>query len=415
MKIFTWLLNWQQAKRLKNHRSQYTLKLETELCKSACIMEIQTAIEPLWLSIDKLVYKLSVKSVQQVRILTSRDMFDKQKVLHHPLFCQTEIAEFLFKYILYGIVIVSFIVAESFLYNLTASLFLPGGAEYMKIAVSIFLALLIMMALNFGLEKHILYRQVMEQYGKQEGADIALKKYLDMRNLGYLLIVLSFASIILAGLARINFLEFIPAKGLSPEKLKSVQSASKASSLFTLAVTVITAILMGLLKQEQAKLGIKFRLFRYWYRTHTRHNQYAQQLIRDANKILILVDQRIEKHWQLTIDLKRVCEAEYDTSYEQQQQKYLNLKNQPGFAVTDDLYARFAPLQSAHEELFKYGVRYSKEIKEIIAFAISARRVPKEHIAEYLKGTQKTVPDAEPLLPAPESNGKPKDYHFSTI
>ena len=37
--------------------------------------------------------------------------------------------------------------AESFLYYLTAALFLPGAPDYMKIATSIFLALLIMFSL----------------------------------------------------------------------------------------------------------------------------------------------------------------------------------------------------------------------------------------------------------------------------
>jgi hypothetical protein len=271
-----------------------------------------------------------------------------------------------------------------------------------------------MFSLNYGFEKHFLYREVLERHNKKEIADFELKKYRDMRAWGYILMVLSFAAILFSGLARIFFLEHIPANGLSPEKLKSVQRASSMASLFTLFVTVITAIFLALIKQEQAKTAVKFRIFRYWHKAHVSRNKYTQSLIRNANKLRLIVEQRVEKYWQLVIDLKRIfnIENEYDEKYEQLHQKYVALKAQPGFILTDDIYTKFAPLQCAYEELFKYGVMNSKEVKEKLAFAASILKVPDDHLVEHLRMTQKPIPDLEPLQPMPELNGKQKAHAF---
>jgi len=400
MKISNWLFRWWYVMKLKEQmNSPFKMKLETDALKSNCVSEIQNEIEPLWLSIKKLIYKLGVKSIQNNRTRIYRDEFGKELILPNPVFSENQIAEIKTKQRLYLIIIICFTIAESFLYYLTASLFVPGGSIWMKISVAVFLALLIMFALNYAFEKHFLYREAVERHSRNELNDHQLKRFQDTRNIGYFIIALCFAAIIFAGLSRVFFLENIPANGLGAAKLLSIQKASKMASILTMVVTFITAIFMASLKQDQGKYGMKLRVFKSWHNAHVRRNEYTQHLIKDANSIMLITEQYIEKYWQLVIDLKRVynMENEYDAKYQQLHQEYDKLKAKSGFVLNKDLYRKFSPIQCVDDFLFRYGVVNDEHIKEKVSFAVAILSMPKEHITEHLQTLTK-VQDSKPLL-----------------
>lgn len=375
------------------------MKNETDSLKSNCVAEIQNDIEPLWLSIKRLVYKLGVKSVQHNRARIFRDEFGKQSILPNPVFTENQIAEIKSKSKLFLAIIIGFTIAESFLYFLTASLFVPGGSIYMKISVAIFLALLIMFALNYAFEKHFLYREAVDRYNKKELSDFQIKRFRDTRNFGYAIIILCFTAIIFAGFSRIFFLENIPMNGLDPAKAQSIHNASKMASIFTMLITIIAAVFMALIKQDQSKYGIKYRVLQSWRKALIKRNEYTQQLIRDANSIMLVTEHHIEKYWQLVIDLKRIyqMETEYDSKYEELHTEYVELKSKGGFVLTPDLYRKFAPIQCVDEELFKYGIANDKEIKAKIEFAQKILSMPEEHISEQLLALSE-VKDSKLLL-----------------
>ena len=56
----------------------------------------------------------------------------------------------------YWFIVLLFVLAESGLYYLTAQVFIPGGAEYAKLILALFLGLVVMVILNFSFEKHFI-------------------------------------------------------------------------------------------------------------------------------------------------------------------------------------------------------------------------------------------------------------------
>jgi hypothetical protein len=195
-----------------------------------------------------------------------------------------------------------------------------------------------------------------------------------------------------------------------------VQEASKWAALLTMAVTLLCAVLLALIKQEQSRIAIKYRVYLNWHRALIKRNEYTQELIRDANKIALIVEQSIEKHWQLVIDIKRIfkMETEYDAKYEELNQEYLTIKSKHGFTLNDHLYRRFLPIQSAHEELFRFGVMNSTEIKEKIIFANIVLKMPEDYIVEHVQAINQQAPIASHAQPL-ASNGKSKNQEFSKI
>jgi len=225
---------------------------------------------------------------------------------------------------------------------------------------------------------------------------------------------LSFAAVLFAGLSRIFFLEHIPANGLSAEKLRSVQRASMVASLFTLIITISSGIYLGLQKLEHHKVGIKFRVYRYWHKAHVRRNKYTQQLIRDCHKMLLQIEQCATKYWELVLDLKEIFQTEYDAQNEKLNQEYVTLKAKPGFTLSDAVFLKYSPIAAAHEELFRHSVMNSPEIREKVMFINSILRIPEDHLAEHLAAVAKQAASQE-TAPASSVNGKLKDHQFITL
>ena len=65
------------------------------------------------------------------------------------------------------------------------------------------------------------------------------------------------------------------------------------------------------------------------------------------------IEQSIESYWMLIIEIKRIFKmpTEYDEKYEALNTEYIEIKSKPGFTINDHVYRKFAPVQSAHEEL----------------------------------------------------------------
>ena len=411
--ISNWFFTWLYVNKLKEHKnSPIKMGTETQTLKSNCIAEIQNTIEHYWLSIKGLCYKLSIKTIQNNTALLYKDEFGKEVKLSNPVFSAVEVARINAKYWLYRLVLMGFSIAETFLYYLVAALFVPGGSEYIKIVVSAFLALLIMFAVDYAFESHFLFRNAADRHSKKELSDAELRVFKDKRNIGYVIIVLSFVAVVFAGLARIFFLENIPANGLSPEKLHSIILASKMASILTLFITIITAIYMAVLKQELAKDGVKFKVYQSWHKANVRRNDYTQQMIRNAEMIKLIAEEKLQKYWQLIIELRRVfkTEVEYDTKFEQLNAEFLILISQPGFVMKDEVYRKFSRIESAHERLFEYGIFNNQGIKEKIAASLEILKIPEKHIAEHTSAQPSDGPErSKDFIPQLPIIGKGKN------
>ncbi len=403
--LFRW---WYVLKLRQQLSSSFKMKNESDFIRSSCIAEIQHTIEPLWLSLKKLVYQLEIKTVQNNRSRLNRNEFGQYAVLPNPLFTQNQIARIVWKYWIGAFVIVLFITSESFLYYLVSSLFIPGGSEFMKISVAVFLALLIMFALDYGFRQHFKYKDMLVNKNKAEINEYEIKKQNDLRMLGYTLIALSMAAIISCGLARIFFLENIPPNGMPPEKLAAIKKASKWASILTMIVTIVTGLLLAAIKKEQGKISEQYHVYKYWKTAIRRRNDYTKMIINDANKLILRAEQLIEKHWQLVIEIKRIFKMlqEYDEKYEQLNQEYLEAKSRQGFTLNDHLYRKYAPLQGAYEELFRFGVYSAKEIREKIAYACNIQNIIDRYVEEQVNAIHHQLENKENKMPIPSLNGK---------
>lgn len=407
-----WLFRpWYIWKLRQQLNSPFKMKNETEAIKSGCLAEIQHSVEPLWLAIKRVLYHLGIKTIQNNRARINRNEFGQQMISPNPLFAQNQVTRIFRKYWINVLVIVVFVSSEGYLYLITASLFVPGGSKLMKISVAVFLALLTMFSLHLGFTQHFKYRELKGLVNDELMRKEELKKQNDLRILSYILVGISLCAIIFSGLARIYFLEFIPGDGLSPERLTAVQRSSKWASLLTMAVTLSTALLLALIKKEQATVADQYHVCRYWKRAIKRRNNYTQQLIHDANKLTLIVEQTIEKHWQLVVDLKRIYKmpVEYDEKYEALNREYLEIKARQGFTLNDTLYRKFSPIQSAHEELFRFGIYNMPEIKEKIAFANSMLKLPEEYLAEHNNAIYQQSQKPKDGLGTQSTNGNLKE------
>jgi hypothetical protein len=416
--ITNWLFHLFYVKRLKEVQSlSFKMKLETDTLKSNAIVEIDNEVEQHWLSINGLLYKLGIKSIQNLRARLHRDDFGKQALSHNPVFSANQIAAIKIAYWVCLTLIVFLSGAESFLYKLTASLFVAGAGEVVHYIISILFAVGLMWGLGFGFDQHFKYREVMERHEKEELTDIQLHKYRDMRYIGYFLFAICFGAIVFSGFARIFYLEYIPARGMSPERVASVTKASKMASIFSLLFTLLISFVTVTLKMKLAKASIQYQVYKEWHAAHVSRNDYTQRLYEDAKKLTLEVGKIIQKYWQLVADLKRVFKMknEYDEMYATLNQEYIQLKAKPGFVVTTDIYSKFSPIQCAHEELFEFGIRNSKEIKDKLEFAEEILKVPKEHLEEHLMANldHKKEPKDPQTIKIPATNGKAKEHEFS--
>ena len=339
-----WKLQDHYVKKLLEQKdSPFKMKNEADSIKSSCLIEIQNNITPLWLSIKNIAYKLGIKNIENNSSRLFRDEFGKVTKLPNPVFSANELHSIRSKSIILVIIVISFTVAESFLYFLTASLFVPGAPEYMKILVAIFLAVLLMLALNYAFHRHFFYRIVIERYHKKEITEIEIRKHRDMRNIGYFIIIICFSAILFAGFSRIFFLENVPTAGLSDAKAESVTKASKMASIFTMLITIIVAIFMAVIKQDQAIYSVKHKIYH--------------------------------------------METEYDSKYEELYKEFVELKASKNFILNEHVYRKFTVLQCSDELLFKYGIFNDETINAKINFCLEILKIPEVHIQDHLSAS----------------------------
>lgn len=361
---------WYVFKLRQQSNSPFKMKSEAESIQSDCLSEIQYSITTFWLSIKKIAYRLGVKLIQLNRARLDRRELEPPAFLPNPLFSQNQVARITRKFWIGVLTVPGFLTPESYLNLLISSLFLAGASDLAKLLFAVFLSLVFMLCLNFGFEQHFKFRRLKELAQSGQIPNGTLKRQNDLRILGYVLIAISLISILFCGLARTFFLEHIEPKGLPMDKILSNQKAGKYASLLGMLVTFAAALLLAWVKMDQASIADKYNVLKYWKKTVKRRNAYSQKLIVAGNKLLLSIDEIIETHWCLIIDLKRVYKMsqEYDLKYESLNQEYLELKARPGFTLNETIYRKFAPVQCAHRELFFFGIYNSTVVKDKIAY-----------------------------------------------
>lgn len=386
-KITTWIFHFSWVRILNRIKGlPYKAKMETEAIISRCTYEILGDVKSHWRKIRKLPYELDIKAIQNFCARWERKDHEHSILRSDPVFTTNEVAKLKLRFFYFAILVLIFPIAESFLFYLTASLFVPGANDGIKVGVSVFLALLILFGCGYGLDKHFKYQDACELYAKEKISKFQFRKYKHRLILGYVCLAFSILTILFSGLSRIFFLENIPNNDLPPEKRESIHKASSVASFVTFCVTVVTGILLAAVKQEQGKHNVNFLVYRSWNNANIRRNRLAKELIQNATEILTAVDVCIEKNWQLEIDLKRILlmDTEYDPLFESQYKIYMAEKAKPGFVINEDMYLKVQEIQGVYRDLFEYAVLRQPVIKEKVEFAKTIEKLPKAAIAAYL-------------------------------
>ncbi len=365
--MFSWYFRWWRIRQLKKQANiPHKLKLNTQRLKSECVYEIKEKYKPIMDSFEMLNRKLDVKDKKLKVIEADRDEHGIEKEKKDILFTQGEIEKMKSLRRFYWFIVLLFVAAESGLYYLTAQVFIPGGADYAKLILALFLGLVVMVILNFSFEKHFEYREVLANKDKLSISDEELKNKRDIRILGYILGFLSFAIMLAAGLVRIYFLEQMDLEGYTAQEIANLQKVGTWASYLTLAVTFALAIFLALLKKQQMTNSYAYKRYKKWNETIKKANEYTQDKIKAKQDLENIYRPIIDKYWQLVKELERIWGIEYDDQDKDIFDELKSLKRSGGLKIDDDVYRKYEDLLYANYELFKYGIEKDSEIKNML-------------------------------------------------
>lgn len=365
--MFSWFFTWWRKRQLKNQAQiPHKLKLNTQRLKAECVYEIKVTYKPIHDTFEMLKRKIEVKDAKLKVIETDRDEHGIEKEKKDVLFTQGEIEKMKSLRRFYWFIVLLFVLAESGLYYLTAQVFIPGGAEYAKLILALFLGLVVMVILNFSFEKHFEYRELVANKEKLNISPEELKNKRDIRILGYILGFLSFAIMLAAGLVRIYFLEQMDLTGYTQLEAANLQKVGTWASYLTLAVTFALAIFLALLKKQQVTNTYKYKIYKKLRETIKKANDYRQDKIKAKRDLENIYKPLIDKYWQLVKELERIWGIEYDEQDKDLFEELKRSKRSGEFKVDDIVYTKYEDVLYANYDLFKFGIERDADIKNIL-------------------------------------------------
>ncbi|PIQ09479.1 MAG: hypothetical protein COW71_06445 [Ignavibacteriales bacterium CG18_big_fil_WC_8_21_14_2_50_31_20] len=219
-------------------------------------------------------------------------------------FTQKEIEDLKSKNIMHRFILVLFISAETGLYFLTSQLFIQTDSFVMKIILSLFLALLVLVLLEWAFSQHFEYRFVIENYEKGLISNADKKNANDRRFGGYLIAALGFGIIIASGLVRIYYLEQIDLTGYTKEEIATMEIVGRWTSILTMCITLALGIFLAFLKGEQVENHLRLKEYKKWRYTTKKLNDAIKKIIDVKEIIDSLFTFIIEKYWQMLIELQ---------------------------------------------------------------------------------------------------------------
>lgn len=367
--------------------SPHKHKNEGDAIMSVCIAEIITETEYWFSRLTQALYKNDVELVNngQARIVRD-DEFGGQKTNPDPVFSNNQVALMKNQRGITFLIIVFLLGAEAVLYFLTAAIFVPNGSLISKLFVGLFLALLITVCVDLSIRYYHLYLDASERHSKKELSDFVLKKYKLRKQISIVFAVGSILALLCAGISRVYFIEGTPPSGLSVARAHSIEMSSRWASLLTLITTIMVSIFLGFKKYDLAKINQRYKEYRLWCKAISKGTAHRLEIIRLARKIQDKTMNIREKSWQLVVDLKRIfLEREHDLKFDGLYTEYLELRGTDKFTVTDEIYRKYAPIQTSFAELFRFGVLNEPVIASRLATVSKILSAPESYIAEQLR------------------------------
>jgi len=365
--------------------TNFKLKNWTETMKSSCLDDILRSFDKVSKKYIHSDVRLKIKNKKDAVTGTFRDIFGKEEKIKHPIFTQNEIARISAKRKLYPVLFFLLLVFEGMIYALLANLITPRNLREafppITLIFGLGFAIVFVVALHFGFQYYFSYLEAKEIVESKSSGKEKLRKYVVKRNMAYFV----FFAFVVTNLAT----AIIRALILEP---KGGGTDDYGTPLFvmSLGLTFIAALAMGLIEHELFEKNEKYEVFKNWKRQNKERKEYMtaiKDLYFNSGKIIARFR---EEYWSVVIDYQRIFECRYDSIDEPLYNKFeaeiaagtIKLNE-----IDDNVYSKYKLVQSASEELFKYGVEhdlkilsYLKEIRESV-----------DEIAAYEKAIEEGV------------------------
>jgi hypothetical protein len=352
-------------KKWRYGQTSFKLKNWTETMKSSCIDDILSDFDKFSKKFVHTSVRLKIKEKKDLVTGTCRNILGIEEPVHHPVFTQNEIARISSKRILYPVVFALLLLFEGLIYSLLANLITPRSLRDalpgITIVFGLGFAVVFIMALHFAFQYYFGYLEAKEIIETKGLDKKLLARFLVKRNLA----IFVFSIFIITNLAT----AVIRAHILEPKGNNS-QDYGTPLFIMSLGLTFIAAIAMGLIEHELFEKNEKYKVFKNWKWQNKQRKMYMtaiKDLYFNTGKI---IGRYSELHWSVVLDYQRIFECRFDAEdqalYEEFQAKlaegHIALN-----AIDGTVYSRFKPIQSAIEELFKYGIISDPQIKAHLA------------------------------------------------
>ena len=92
--IHNWIFEWRYARKIKKQQqSPHKMKVQTDLLKSNCILEIQQETRKEFPALKQLAYKANIKTIQNASARIVRDEKGTETIKSNPVFSDNQRAD----------------------------------------------------------------------------------------------------------------------------------------------------------------------------------------------------------------------------------------------------------------------------------------------------------------------------------
>jgi len=341
------------------------------------------------------------------------DIFGDRKKINHPIFTQNEIAQMSrnkFKDYFFSFL---FIVLEGIIFSQIISMMIPREIRkevwWISFPIGIILSYMLLLAVKKALENHFTYLEAKMIQQERALPEYKLQKFRRKNGFAIILFLFFIAFSVFAGIIRERM--------ILGAAVDTNPFLGKIVFMMSLTLSLLVIFLLAMVNHDLAETKIKYAVFNNWKKHEKERKEYITKLkaMHAKDAVDSILTGNTEKYWQLMLDLNRIYGAELDDSEKNLDLEYKKLFSPPTnteiaqekssvddkspktkYRVNDLIYGRFKSIQSAHEELFVYGI----EKHEVIASSAAELKQKIENqyteIEEFEKTYKLTNNENEP-------------------
>jgi hypothetical protein len=400
-------VNWWHDWVRRHKGSPHRMKNITDYARAHCLHKILQQIEKADRRLPQLNFRLQKQWADRLSTGIDVDDFNVTTVTPEPIYAPKQIARIQIRFWSNFILLLLFTAAESVLFTVTASTYMRQSPLPLQILVGTSFAVGIMFAFSYNLSSYKHYLEALDLKAKKV-TENGLKWYRFKYILGIVSTLFVFIAVALAGVARMYYFEHIDPSGMTPDEFKLIQLATKYAGWFSLIVGIPITIFVGFMKHTFTKVAVDYFHYRKMNSASKSMASNTDEFIKYAKFILMEARQQALYYWLSVLNVKgQIHEGEIDVKYRELNERYMFLRMQPGFVVTNEIYRRYRLIQSSFEELFVYGIVHDDLITDKINEAAAMLQIPKEQAAEYIRQIEETKANCK--LPTFSSNGHSKN------